>query len=175
MLSAMHVSNRMLPSSASVWPPNSPTPSSLTRGGLQVLCARIIYAGPPRLTIITCIPNHATQQYRPSATYFGSRKTLSCDTGPPWTHRCEERFIARVASSRISPRPMHLVGTACGHVARFRAFKLAQPCPRALTKTGRRHMLAIQNGRELDCRQGTVRPSTALSMHLQRSIVDVSG
>ena len=36
-------------------------------------------------------------------------------------------------------------------------------------------MLAIQNGRELDCRQGTVQPSTALGMHLQRSIVDVSG
>ena len=32
MFSAMHVSNRMLPSSASVWPPTSPTPSSLTRG-----------------------------------------------------------------------------------------------------------------------------------------------
>ena len=143
--------------------------------GPQVLCARNFSAGPPRLRIITCIPHHATQQYRPSATYFGSRKTLSCDTGPPWTHRCAARFIARVASPRISPRPAHLVCTACGHVARIRAFKLAQPCTRVLTKTGRRHMLAIQNGRELDCRQGTVRPSTALGMHLQRSILDVSG
>ena len=40
--------------------------------------------------------------------------------------------------------------TACGHVSRLRALKLAQPCPRVLSKVGRRNMIAIQNGRKLD-------------------------
>ena len=40
--------------------------------------------------------------------------------------------------------------TACGHVSRPRALKLAQPCPRVLSKVGRRNMAAVQNGRKLD-------------------------
>ena len=35
--------------------------------------------------------------------------------------------------------------TACGHVARLRTLKLAQPCPRVLSTVGRRNMAAIQN------------------------------
>ena len=40
--------------------------------------------------------------------------------------------------------------TACGRVSRLRALKLAQPCPRVLSKVGRRNLIAIQNGRKLD-------------------------
>ena len=40
--------------------------------------------------------------------------------------------------------------TACGHVSRLRALKLGQPCPRVLSKAGRRKLIAIQNGKKLD-------------------------
>ena len=40
--------------------------------------------------------------------------------------------------------------TACGHISRLRVLWLAQPCPRVLSKAGRRNMIAIQNGRKLD-------------------------
>ena len=40
--------------------------------------------------------------------------------------------------------------SACGHISRLRALKLAQPCPRVLSKVGRRNLIAIQNGRKLD-------------------------
>ena len=40
--------------------------------------------------------------------------------------------------------------TACGHVSRLRALKLGQPCPRVLSKAGRRNLIAIQNGKKLD-------------------------
>ena len=39
--------------------------------------------------------------------------------------------------------------TACGHVARLRALKFAQPFTRVLSKAGRRNMAAIQNGGKL--------------------------
>ena len=40
--------------------------------------------------------------------------------------------------------------TACGHISRLRALELAQPCPRVLSKVGRRNLIAVQNGRKLD-------------------------
>ena len=42
MFSVMHVSNRMLPSSASVWRPTSPTPSSLTRAGRRFCAQKLL-------------------------------------------------------------------------------------------------------------------------------------
>ena len=107
------------------------------------------------------LQGHSTRSLRPTTTSTASpsmprsqllapARTLPGNARRTRHRRHRAQRVARVAHLTFLDDRRTWLCTACEHVSRLRALKLAQPCPRVFSKVGRRNVAAIQNGRQLD-------------------------